>query len=303
MLYEMLTGRVPFSSTSEFAIMQGHVSAPPLPPREIAPGIPPDVEQVLLRALAKAPEQRFQTAEDFRAALLGQAPDMAFATQPLAPLPVTLPMPPQGDGQSSASPTSVTQAAPQPGPQMRDIKETRMSPADATPQMRDIQETRMAPADSTPQAIYTTPVGNPDMRPATWPTRTENEESHLRLYWKHYAAGGATALALLSIIAVGVMVGGVLKQSTSTPNPTVTPQPTIVMPLPITNIQATPDSAPQLEPDKLATPDIFAGPRASDEKSNAAKATRTVRRKTNAEAADRKEKERKAAEARKLLNQ
>jgi serine/threonine-protein kinase len=285
MLYEMLTGRVPFSSTSEFAIMQGHVSAPPLPPRELAPDIPPDVEQVLLRALAKAPEQRFQTAEDFRAALLGlaPAPDVTFTTQSLAP-PVTLPMPPQGDDLSSAASVSVVPTAPIPGPPMRGIKETRM-----------------AAVDPPPQVVAPIPSGNPPRQPAAWPVRAENEESHLRLYWKHYAAGGATAVILVSIAAA--MLGGLLRRPTPTPGSTVTPQPTAVMQQPTIDIRATPDLAPQIEPGKMVTPGAFADATAPDDQSNTEKATRANRRKSAAEAAARKEKARKAAEARRLLNQ
>lgn len=70
LLYEMLTGRVPFNSTSDYEIMRAQIEEPPQPPRGFAPHIPARVEQILLRALDKRPEFRFQTAGEFRAVLL-----------------------------------------------------------------------------------------------------------------------------------------------------------------------------------------------------------------------------------------
>jgi eukaryotic-like serine/threonine-protein kinase len=71
LLYEMLTGRVPFSSTSDYELMKAAVEAAPRPPREFARHIPLSVEQVIMRALAKRPNARFQNAGEFRRALLG----------------------------------------------------------------------------------------------------------------------------------------------------------------------------------------------------------------------------------------
>jgi serine/threonine-protein kinase len=68
-LYEMLTGRVPFDGDSAVAIAMKHVSENPRPPRELNPSIPPALEQVVLRALAKDPALRYQSAEDMAADL------------------------------------------------------------------------------------------------------------------------------------------------------------------------------------------------------------------------------------------
>lgn len=69
-LYELLTGRVPFASDSEYDLMRSQIEEPPPPPRNFSASIPHSVEQVILRALAKKPEDRFETANDFREALL-----------------------------------------------------------------------------------------------------------------------------------------------------------------------------------------------------------------------------------------
>jgi serine/threonine-protein kinase len=71
MLYELLTGRVPFDAESPVSIAVRHVSEPPLPPSQVNPNVPPALEAVTLRALAKAPEDRYQDADEFIAALQG----------------------------------------------------------------------------------------------------------------------------------------------------------------------------------------------------------------------------------------
>ena len=68
-LYEMLTGAVPFEGDSAVTIALKQVSEPPLPPGRLNPAVPPDLEAVVLRAMAKEPEQRFADAEEFIAAL------------------------------------------------------------------------------------------------------------------------------------------------------------------------------------------------------------------------------------------
>jgi serine/threonine protein kinase len=63
-LYEMLTGEVPFTGESPVEIAMKHLSDTPRPPSVLRPDIPPDLDMVVLRALAKSPEDRFQTAEE-----------------------------------------------------------------------------------------------------------------------------------------------------------------------------------------------------------------------------------------------
>ena len=63
-LYEMLTGQVPFTGESPVEIAMKHLSDTPRPPSLLRPDIPPDLDMVVLRALAKNPEDRFQTAEE-----------------------------------------------------------------------------------------------------------------------------------------------------------------------------------------------------------------------------------------------
>ena len=68
-LYEMVTGEKPFQGDSNFSIMAAHINQAPTPPVELHPGLPPAVNELILTSIAKAPEQRFQTADEFRAAI------------------------------------------------------------------------------------------------------------------------------------------------------------------------------------------------------------------------------------------
>jgi beta-lactam-binding protein with PASTA domain/tRNA A-37 threonylcarbamoyl transferase component Bud32 len=63
-LYELLTGKLPFSGETPLEIAMKHLSEVPRSPSELRPEIPADVDMVVLRALAKDPEDRFQSAEE-----------------------------------------------------------------------------------------------------------------------------------------------------------------------------------------------------------------------------------------------
>jgi eukaryotic-like serine/threonine-protein kinase len=64
-LYEMLTGKVPFSGDSAIEIAMKHLNELPKPPSKIRPEVPEELDHVVLRALSKAPEDRYQSAEEF----------------------------------------------------------------------------------------------------------------------------------------------------------------------------------------------------------------------------------------------
>jgi serine/threonine protein kinase len=65
LLYEMVTGRVPFNADTPFAIIHDHIYSPLPLPREINPSVSEDVERVLLKALAKNKNDRYQTMAAF----------------------------------------------------------------------------------------------------------------------------------------------------------------------------------------------------------------------------------------------
>jgi beta-lactam-binding protein with PASTA domain len=68
-LYELLTGHVPFSGDSPVSIALKHVNEPPPPPSQFRPDIHPALEAVVMRALVKNPAARFASADEFSDAL------------------------------------------------------------------------------------------------------------------------------------------------------------------------------------------------------------------------------------------
>src|SRR5689334_19003010 len=67
-LFEMVTGRVPFVADTPLAVLFKHISDPLPLPSQVKPDIPPQIEKVILKALAKDPKDRFATADEFVAA-------------------------------------------------------------------------------------------------------------------------------------------------------------------------------------------------------------------------------------------
>lgn len=68
MFYELVTGQPPFTASDAdgpFTLMAKHVQAPPKPPSVFQPGLDPTLEGIILKALAKRPEERFQTGQEF----------------------------------------------------------------------------------------------------------------------------------------------------------------------------------------------------------------------------------------------
>jgi ligand-binding sensor domain-containing protein/tRNA A-37 threonylcarbamoyl transferase component Bud32 len=68
-LYEMTTGRPPFQAETPMAVMLKHITEPLPLPRKINPDLPETIERVILKSLAKEPDDRFQSVADFLAAL------------------------------------------------------------------------------------------------------------------------------------------------------------------------------------------------------------------------------------------
>jgi serine/threonine-protein kinase len=65
MLYEMLTGKVPFTGNNAFLIMNDRLLNSPMPPRELDPAITPQLQEIVYRALERDPANRYATAREF----------------------------------------------------------------------------------------------------------------------------------------------------------------------------------------------------------------------------------------------
>lgn len=69
MLFQMVTGILPFDADTPLAVVMQHVNTPAPLPDSIIPGIPWGLQEVILKAMAKSPDERFQSAGEFAAAL------------------------------------------------------------------------------------------------------------------------------------------------------------------------------------------------------------------------------------------
>jgi serine/threonine protein kinase len=80
-MYEMATGRAPFRGKTASVIKKDHLITQPLPPRELNPNLPLAVEQIILRALAKKPDDRYATAMELVDHLRAAIPDESKPVQ------------------------------------------------------------------------------------------------------------------------------------------------------------------------------------------------------------------------------
>ncbi len=95
-LYQMLTTRLPFRSDDNVELMRRIEQDDPQPPRQLAPHLSPELEQVCLTALAKSPSERYTTAGDFAVALRkAAAPQPAGKSTVAVKLDVTASLPPR----------------------------------------------------------------------------------------------------------------------------------------------------------------------------------------------------------------
>ena len=100
-LYEMLAGRRPFQADSSYSVLNAQLNQAPVPPMEVNPGLSPAVNSIILCAMAKAPSDRFQSADAFRNAIRSvqqpsqadvvTAPGPAAVINAVAPQPSTAP--------------------------------------------------------------------------------------------------------------------------------------------------------------------------------------------------------------------
>jgi eukaryotic-like serine/threonine-protein kinase len=140
-LYEMLTGQVPFTGETPLEIAMKHLSEVPKPPSELRPDVPHDLDLVVLRALAKDPAERYQTAEEMGADLERVLAGLPVGEETASAATAVL----SGSGVIEAAPTSVI------------ARPTRATPA------------RPAPPGATPPAGYYGYEGPPRRRRPVWP--------------------------------------------------------------------------------------------------------------------------------------
>jgi eukaryotic-like serine/threonine-protein kinase len=122
LLYEMLCGRPAFDLESQFELMAAHVSRAPIPANEVNAAVPEQLAAVVLKALAKDPAERYQTAAEFDEALAA----VSGAPRPVQAEPQVIPaaagnaegVPDAAAVEVARQSDSVPRVAPDPVPQM-----------------------------------------------------------------------------------------------------------------------------------------------------------------------------------------
>jgi eukaryotic-like serine/threonine-protein kinase len=189
-LYEMVTRTRPFQGDSDYSIMAAHLNSQPVPPIQIDPTLPSALSDVILMAIAKNADQRFQTADAFRKALesvsgqipsvgsitkvVGARPPVAAApTAPLTPAPVETPAPASRRGLYMAVGSLVTVAvlafAALQGPKFFKGSAAAGIPPQQTPA---IQQQQQPTAVTTPSPEPPAPAVTQTHQPAAKPDRT-----------------------------------------------------------------------------------------------------------------------------------
>ena len=302
LLYEMLTGRIPFEADTEFSMMMAQIQQAPPPPRTFAPHIPIALEHAIMRSLAKKPEARFQTAAEFRAALEASVGGGA-ATIPI--------------GATPAMPATRLAEVPQ-NAQSQQVTIPIMSPISTVPHQANVptaqasvpsaKETRLAPAGGYAAPSYQQPaVPYMPQAQVSYPVAQARSSLFSRLNWKHYLVAVCGLLVLLSVPFVVFLA---MKPNVPQPRPpstAVTPAPPSNPPPAVETKTPAPNPAPAQQP--MIAPG-GEPPRAPSGPGDAArpagdvvageKKSGTAKKESDAAA---REKARKAAEARRLLSQ
>jgi serine/threonine protein kinase len=181
MLFECATGRKPFLAEALFDLLRMHVEVPPPSPRALRPDMPPDLERVILTALAKPPDQRFATAMAMSVALQHATAQLPLEQwRPLTPPSAR----PSGGGWAPAPPSSWSGQGSRPG-----------TPAPMPPR----------PPTPAPQAMplpQPPGMGNASTVSAGQVTHGAKPRSSRKALW--------IAVAAVALVGGGVTVGAVL---------------------------------------------------------------------------------------------
>ena len=253
MLYEILTGRTPFDTENEFELMKLQTESMPALPRSINPSIPESVEAAIIQAVQKDPDQRFQTAGDFREFLL----DAGFVDE--------------GSLRRTTGPKRVFSASRAAAPISNAGEPTVTAESDVV-----VKETRLgAPAGQPMYAAELKETRLGDAGVSYSPAAVTGESSSFfdRLTWVHYAGAGSVVAILLVFFFIVpiVLFSGVLSQTETQAEPanaipsnkgaavatTPSPESTIVRtpePVRVPAVERTPEPEPVVTPMETPAP-------------------------------------------------
>ena len=191
-LYEMMTGRVPFDDASAMSVALKHLSDPPPPPSQLNPAISSHVEAVILKSLEKEPHERYQDGQTFMRAL-----EHAFAMSGYVDVTVASGMgnftPPVAPQRKSANPFIIEQSpTPPPMPaaqlpqpvtpplQLSDADRTGIKPPSTRNATANVMIEAPIPAEPSKRPIVTKPAEGVSTS-ASLPKRSNDETIEDRL--------------------------------------------------------------------------------------------------------------------------
>jgi eukaryotic-like serine/threonine-protein kinase len=176
-LYRLLSGQLPFSADTAIAMVQKQVNDSPIPIAQFQPDLPGWCARVLGRALAKSPADRFQTADDFRTALLSAVQPQALGELPTMATPTPTGLSSAFENTNSASAVRYDQRA--------------SAAAVATPLATSVSATQpVIPPPAAAPVTATTPMASPGSNTVV-------------LARKHLFGAGATVLVVIVLAAAG----------------------------------------------------------------------------------------------------
>jgi hypothetical protein len=251
-LYEMLTGRVPFTAKTPMGVVMKHISEPLPPPRSVNPDIPEGVEQVLVKAMSKDPRDRYSRAGELSRALaeaFEAAAGIGFGDASYVEAPTAVPV----------IPKEIPEVVEEPEAGLRCAK----CGAELSPDMRFCGECGTPVSERLQPPTPPPPVVAPPSAPPSEPfvitvEERRPERSKLSLRIAVLGAGLLAAIVLAVIVAVATIrgrgpsadeptvaggVGGtVVSRASDTPSPTVVP--TEVQPTATVAVISTPTATP-----------------------------------------------------------
>jgi len=216
-IYEMLAGRVPFEADNTVTILHMQIHTPPPP----VPGVPPKIQAVLDRALAKNPEDRYQTSHEmanefYRAVGMATQPEIMRESYSLKAEPTEVPPPTKPE----ALPVAYRQTESEP-------------PPSTTPQ----------PELELPAKSNLQPVSGPSPKPPSPPEPKPGPKSSRSRIW---IGVGLFSLVCLLVLVFGayrfLSAGTLLPKRTGTLS-AVNPNPSVI---PSTSVSLPPTETPQL---------------------------------------------------------
>ncbi len=192
-LFEMLTGQVPFDEESAMSLALSHITNPPPSPREIRADLSDAAAKVVLKALEKQPENRFSSASEMVTALQSALGEIPTTTEMVVPAPTPMPMKSGAPAQPPSAvmldvPTDTPSKTPAKNSAAPSPKVPKKSPAKA---VKAEEVPTPAPKQPEPAAASMTPKKAVNRKPL------------------FYGVGGVAALILLAaIVAFSGVLGG-----------------------------------------------------------------------------------------------